>query len=452
LLAELGAARVLYRRDSGRGQGWRRDARLRPTQSHLIARKLAESGPIYPLVAPPSRPQIGFLLPVAAFGGVERVVANYALACRARGYGTHLFVTAYREARLAPPFAEAFDTVAFAGSTMEGRWQGEQTYFGAAPSNWALHGDRRDALGLLAPMDAILNTHATDGHAVMAQLRRLGVRTLAGLHLVERDALDRPMGNPHLALAYEHAYDKLVVISRDLADWCVGQGVPASKLVLAPNAPSYPAGPGAVERALRARAAPKAAGRPLNVLYAGRLDAQKGVDRLASIVRTARLAGLPLAWKVVGKAVLEAGPSLPELEGLLEPPALTPAGLDRLYAWADVVVLPSRFEGVPLVILEAQRFGCVVIATDVGAVGEAVLDGEDGLLVRDTADHLVVAGFVERLARLARDPAGLLATLARGAAVRASGVTWEANLAPFLAALDELVGHPTGSDMESRPC
>ena len=390
---------------------------------------------------------------MAAFGGVERVVANYALACRARGYGTHLFVTAYREARLAPPFAEAFDTVAFAGSTMEGRWQGEQTYFGAAPSNWALNGDRRDALGLLAPMDAILNTHATDGHAVMAQLRRLGVRTLAGLHLVERDALDRPMGNPHLALAYEHAYDKLVVISRDLADWCVGQGVPASKLVLAPNAPSYPAGPGAVERALRARAAPKAAGRrSLNILYAGRLDAQKGVDRLASIVRTARLAGLPLAWKVVGKAVLEAGPSLPELEGLLEPPALTPAGLDRLYAWADVVVLPSRFEGVPLVILEAQRFGCVVIATDVGAVGEAVLDGEDGLLVRDTADHLVVAGFVERLARLARDPAGLLATLARGAAVRASGVTWEANLAPFLAALDELVGHPTGSDMESRPC
>ncbi|MBA3516529.1 MAG: glycosyltransferase family 4 protein, partial [Rhizobiales bacterium] len=55
----------------------------------------------------------------------------------------------------------------------------------------------------------------------------------------------------------------------------------------------------------------------------------------------------------------------------------------ELYASADILLLPSRFEGLPLTILEAQRCGCVVIATDVGANREAIIDGETGFLVSD---------------------------------------------------------------------
>ena len=62
-----------------------------------------------------------------------------------------------------------------------------------------------------------------------------------------------------------------------------------------------------------------------------------------------------------------------------------PAQLDALYAWADAVLLPSRFEGVPLIVLEAQRFGCAVVATDVGATAEAIEDGADGFLVPHTS-------------------------------------------------------------------
>ena len=47
----------------------------------------------------------------------------------------------------------------------------------------------------------------------------------------------------------------------------------------------------------------------------------------------------------------------------------------------DVFVLPSRFEGFPLVLLEAMLAGLPVVATDVGSVAEAVQDGETGLLV-----------------------------------------------------------------------
>jgi glycosyltransferase involved in cell wall biosynthesis len=58
----------------------------------------------------------------------------------------------------------------------------------------------------------------------------------------------------------------------------------------------------------------------------------------------------------------------------------------------DVLVLPSRWEAFPLTILEAMLAGVAVIATDVGSVREAVINGETGLLVQpDDAAELARA-------------------------------------------------------------
>jgi glycosyltransferase involved in cell wall biosynthesis len=48
---------------------------------------------------------------------------------------------------------------------------------------------------------------------------------------------------------------------------------------------------------------------------------------------------------------------------------------------ADVFVHPSLAESFPYVILEAMATGCPIVASDVGGVGEALIDGESGLLV-----------------------------------------------------------------------
>jgi glycosyltransferase involved in cell wall biosynthesis len=50
-------------------------------------------------------------------------------------------------------------------------------------------------------------------------------------------------------------------------------------------------------------------------------------------------------------------------------------------AAADVLVLPSRTEGLPGVLIEAGLSGLPVVATDVGLVREIVVDGETGRLV-----------------------------------------------------------------------
>jgi glycosyltransferase involved in cell wall biosynthesis len=53
----------------------------------------------------------------------------------------------------------------------------------------------------------------------------------------------------------------------------------------------------------------------------------------------------------------------------------------ELLLLADVLVLPSLWEGLPNVILEAMAVGVAVIATRVGGVPEIIKDGHNGLLV-----------------------------------------------------------------------
>lgn len=61
---------------------------------------------------------------------------------------------------------------------------------------------------------------------------------------------------------------------------------------------------------------------------------------------------------------------------------------DRL-SQSEVLLLVSRWEGLPLTILEAMRAGLPVVASDVGGVNEAVSEGETGFLVpRDDCEAL----------------------------------------------------------------
>jgi sugar transferase (PEP-CTERM/EpsH1 system associated) len=72
----------------------------------------------------------------------------------------------------------------------------------------------------------------------------------------------------------------------------------------------------------------------------------------------------------------------------------------EILAACDVFVLPSLWEGMPNVVLEAMAVGLPVVATQVGGVPEIVLDGETGLLV-PPGDSETLA---QALIRLLRDP------------------------------------------------
>src|SRR5690606_13974896 len=90
-----------------------------------------------------------------------------------------------------------------------------------------------------------------------------------------------------------------------------------------------------------------------------------------------------------------------------------PERVAALMRAARVVVLPSRSENFPLVVLEALAAGAPLVATRVGGIPEAVRDGREALLVPPD-DPAALAG---ALARVLADPA-LRARLAAAALAR----------------------------------
>jgi glycosyltransferase involved in cell wall biosynthesis len=429
---EVAALGQLRRGRSPRPAEWKRE--YRPPRAGMAAEvaALAGLGPLLPRAKPPGQRDIGFILPLFSFAGLEKVILNQARALRGRGWRTHLIVLGAGRIDRGPDFAGAFDSLSLLEGLGEGDVAWEGGYFGAGFSRFDRAEAAPEVLGLLAGLDVAVNVHSLAAQGLMASLRRLGVRCFGGLHLMEHGGWGEPHGTPHIQAAYEHAYDGVMVISAQLRDWCVAAGVPAEKLHLVRNAPGYATPPSQVAAALAARR--RRASGPLKLLFLGRLDAQKGIDRLAALI--ARTPGEAVQWRIVGRAVL--GEAAPPLPMAVEPPVFAPAALDALYAWADVLVLPSRFEGVPLVVLEAQRMGCVPIATDVGAMAEAITHGSDGLLVpHDAPEEVILAGFTEAIAALAADRARLRA-MGEAAAARIAGAGWEVVMREFLDHLDRL--------------
>lgn len=72
----------------------------------------------------------------------------------------------------------------------------------------------------------------------------------------------------------------------------------------------------------------------------------------------------------------------------------------KIMAAGDVFVLSSRYEGLPVSLLEAMAAGTAVVATNVGGIPEAVTDGVEGLLV----EHSNPQQLAGKILRVLHDP------------------------------------------------
>jgi glycosyltransferase involved in cell wall biosynthesis len=125
-----------------------------------------------------------------------------------------------------------------------------------------------------------------------------------------------------------------------------------------PNLPRLPPAPAGKP------AAPPGDG-ALRIAYVGRFDAHaKGLDWLAGLLRRCPAWAEPSRWLFQGHGPAET--LLLELASALGPQRVQVqphAPLDDALARCDVLVLPSRYEGVPLVALEATARGWPVVAS-----------------------------------------------------------------------------------------
>ena len=125
---------------------------------------------------------------------------------------------------------------------------------------------------------------------------------------------------------------------------------------------------------------------PAEILFAGRLAEEKGIEELAAATQ-----GMNLV--VAGDGPLRH--LLPQASGMV-PHDL----LEELYARAAVFVLPSRSEGFGVACAEAMAHGRAVVACRVGGLAELVVEGETGILVPPRRPDLLR----EALKRLLVDP------------------------------------------------
>jgi glycosyltransferase involved in cell wall biosynthesis len=204
--------------------------------------------------------------------------------------------------------------------------------------------------------------------------------------------------------------DLVLCVSPDLAERMRRAGAREVRLavIAAPDAPAPPA-----SAVARARADIGGPGHQV-ILGVGRLAPQKGFDVLIDAVARLRNREPPPLLAIAGEGPL-AGTLAARARGAGVKARFLGARSDvpALLAAADVVAVPSRWEGQPLVVQEALRAGRPVVASRAGGI--PVLTGEDAALLVPPGDPGALAGAI---ASVLDDP-GLSGRLGAAAAARA---------------------------------
>jgi glycosyltransferase involved in cell wall biosynthesis len=238
--------------------------------------------------------------------------------------------------------------------------------------------------------------HAMGGPGGVLLVRRLDVPVVYTANHTYRQAYGRGSPRRALSVAERVAYRRaaaVLCISASTASAVRALGVAAERVeVVLPGVD--------VDRIARAAAAvPREAGR---LLFVGRLEAEKGaLDAVA--VMTALAARDPgVRGVVVGEgAQLDRVRAAAAAAGSGRITVLGPVGEARLldeYGRASIVLVPSAYEGLGLVALEALGAGAAVCGYDVTGLRDAV--GDAGMLVPRGS----VAALTAAAASLLADP------------------------------------------------
>jgi len=238
-----------------------------------------------------------------------------------------------------------------------------------APLDLSLQLNRRPDLLTRNRPDVV---HAYGGPGGVLLVRRLGVPLVYTAHHTYHQAHGRGDARRALAPLEARAYRRAAMVlpvSRSTADAVHAMGVPSSHIEVMPPGIDVPDAE-----------VPKH--EPARILFVGRLEEHKGVLDALALMRAVLEVhpdgrGVMIGVGPLANAVRErvGSDARFELRG-----AVDRATLHDEYARASLVVMPSRYEGLGLVALEAQSAGTPVVGYDVDGLRDAAPEG--GVLVR----------------------------------------------------------------------
>lgn len=207
----------------------------------------------------------------------------------------------------------------------------------------------------------------------------------------------------HGYLRVEAALSRLglvVVPSHAMRDYLIRRGLPAARMRVVPSGIDV----------IRAATAPRST--PLRLALLGNLEPWKGVDVAIAAIAATTVRDL-VHLDVYGDGTQRA--TLEEQARRLDAPVTfhgyVADARDRV-ADADLLLVPSRAENLPVSILEAMAVAVPVVATRVGGIAELIDDGVTGRIVPPD-DPTAMA---RAIASFAADEAGRVAAGTAGAA------------------------------------
>ena len=193
--------------------------------------------------------------------------------------------------------------------------------------------------------------------------------------------------------------DRIITVSHEMRNRLVSRGLPAEKTIVIRNSfdpEQFTTSFAGVD--LREKFGVSPDEKLIGVI--GRFSSEKGVDVFLKALKLLTQSCLPVKAILIGEGILEN-----ELRDYCLAQQISDrvifAGYQQniatFYPILDLMVIPSRSEGLPNVALEALHFGVPVVATDVGGTSEVIIDGKTGLLVPSEATELMQAAILKLL-------------------------------------------------------
>ena len=255
-------------------------------------------------------------------------------------------------------------------------------------------------------VDVVMVTNSELGYRLLPHLRRDndGVAFVDFCHMEEEDWQEG--GYPRQSIDAASYLDRSIVLSEHLRQWMIARGRSADRVAVSHNGVTIPSPLEIASARTRVRAAWSAGQEPV-VLFAGRVVEQKQPEVFAEAVIQLAREGIDFTVVIAGD-----GPRLPAMKDLLHAAGLTSRvrvlgslGREQLgdaLCGADILCLPSRWEGISLVVQEAMARGVAVVTADVGGQSELVTD-DCGVLVASAAPVSQGAAYADALRPLLAD-------------------------------------------------
>ena len=400
------------------------------SKEYTIPRNACDNKVCMPIVKNKTKLSISFILPIAEFGGVEKVIFNMAKFFKKMGWETCLVIIQSNDILCTEETLKIFDKFIFVSHAEIAKinWQDSSYYEGNELGKEAdIKKKFSDFYSLIHFTDVAVLAHQGFATALAAALKKNKIITINSLHVHDFTDLGRQVGNTELALPYEHAFDYICPCSYELGNWLKGSGVPSEKVIPIQNAAGFELDSTKNEKLFAGRLE-KERDQNLNILYIGRLDKQKGLHRLSKLYQeTCHLD--KFNWRVIGKSVIndQSSSESRSFISIIEPPIHTSEELQEVYDWADIFILLSDYEGLPLSIIEAMRQGVIVLATDVGANSEIITHSVNGFLFQK---ETCIQESLDTLYQLCSDR-DLVNKISHNAYKTCSLKTWDQSILPL---------------------